>query len=285
MPLKDSFGFWDYVKAAFHLKVRLRSLGHLPLNKLLLAGFAILAVGHPGFLFLGLAYEAAYLMSLSGSQRFQRLVQGREYVAWKEGEAARQHQALQALEDPARSRYRHLESLCTKILTNSGLASTRGLGSLQMEELNQLLAIFLRLLQAQQAASLLLGQVSESELCGEISRTEERLGREPEEGAVQRSLAGTLEIQKRRLGNRQRIKESLKVTEAELDRIEKQVTLISEETAVGGDPQILSQRLDGVIRSLDEAQKWIADSSQLLATIEGEAAPAMPRPQRRGQKE
>ena len=277
MRLKDSLGFWDYVKAAFHLKVRLRALGHLPLNKLLLGGFAILAFGHPGFLFLGLAYETAYLMGLSGSQRFQRLVQGRKYLAWKDGEAERRQQALQALDDPARLRHRHLESLCARILANSGLDSARGLNSLQSEELNQLQVIFLRLLQAQQAATLLLGQVSEPGLRSEITRTEERLAREPENSAVQRSLSGTLEIQKRRLENLQHIKESQKITEAELDRIEKQVTLISEETAVGSDPQLLSQRLDGVIRSLDEAQKWIADSSQLFAAIEGEAAPAPPR--------
>ena len=88
MRLNESPAFLDYVKAAFHLKVPLRALGALPLNKLLLAGFAVLTLGHPGFLFLGLAYETAYLMGLSGNKRFQRLVQGRRHLALKDSEAS-----------------------------------------------------------------------------------------------------------------------------------------------------------------------------------------------------
>jgi len=285
MTGKEPLGFLDYLKAAFHLKVPMRALGALPLNKLLLAGFTVLGIGHPGFLFIGLAYETAYLMGLSGSKRFQRLVQGQRRLALKDNEASRQRQALAALDEEAVRRYRALESVCATILANSGLGSARGLTSLQADELNQLLSIFLRLLQAQKSGSDLLAQVSESRLSEEIGSTEQRLGREDPAGAVYRSLSGTLEIQKRRLENIKRIKESRKITEAELDRIEKQVTLISEETAVGADPEFLSKRLDGVIRSLDEAQKWIADSSQLFASIEGDAAPLMARRTPAAQKE
>ena len=270
--IKDSLTFWDYLKAAFHLKVRSKALGHLPLNKLVLAGFAILALGHPGFLFLGLAFESAYLLSLSGNERFQRIVQGEKLAEKRKFQAQRQQGVLQILSAEDRDRYNNLESKCEKILNKYGLpAPASGLKSMQSEELTQLAAIFLKLLHSRRTSQELLGELSENGMRREIQQIEEKLAGEAEGSALARPLKGTLEIQKRRLENLLRVKESLKVTEAELDRIEKQVTLISEESVISGDPQILTSRLDGVIRSLEDTQKWISDSSELFASMESDA--------------
>ncbi len=277
--IKDSLTFWDYLKAAFHLKVRSKTLGHLPLNKLVLAGFAILALGHPGFLFLGLAYESAYLLSLSGNERFQRIVQGEKLADKKKFQAQKQQGVLQILSAEDRDRYNNLESKCQKILNKYGLpAPESGLKSLQSEALSQLSAIFLKLLHSRRTSRELLEELSEKNLREEILQVEAKLAGEAEGSALARPLKGTLEIQKRRLDNLLRVKESLKVTDAELDRIEKQVTLISEESVISGDPQILTSRLDGVIRSLEDTQKWISDSSELFAAMDSDSHAASPLP-------
>ncbi|MBN2399252.1 MAG: hypothetical protein JXI33_02810 [Candidatus Aminicenantes bacterium] len=277
--MKDTLTFWDYLKAAFHLKVPFKALGHLPLNKLVLAGFAILALGHPGFLFLGLAYESAYLLSLSGNGRFQSIVQGEKLADKRKSQAQKQQGVLQILSAEDRDRYINLECKCEKIHNKYGLpAPESGLKSLQSEALSQLSAIFLKLLHSRRTSRELLEELSEKNLREEIRQVEVKLAGEAEGSALARPLKGTLEIQKRRLDNLLRVKESLKVTDAELDRIEKQVTLISEESIISGDPQILTSRLDGVIRSLEDTQKWISDSSELFAAMESDSHAASPLP-------
>jgi hypothetical protein len=270
--IKDSLSFWEYLKAAFHLKVRSKALGHLPLNKLILGGLAILGLGHPGFLFLGLAFESAYLLSLSGNDRFQRIVQGEKLEENRKLQAEKQQGVLQALSLDDRDRYNDLECKCEKILNKYGLPTpASGLKSMQSDELTQLAAIFLKLLYSRRTSREMLEELSEKNMREEIRLIEEKLAGVAEGSALARPLKGTLEIQKRRLDNLLRVKESLKVTEAELDRIEKQVTLISEESVISGDPQILTSRLDGVIRSLEDTQKWISDNSELFAAMESDS--------------
>ncbi|RPI76751.1 MAG: hypothetical protein EHM45_11850 [Desulfobacteraceae bacterium] len=272
--IKDSLSFWDYLKAAFNLKVPVKGLGHLPLNKLALGGLFILGFGHPGFFFLGLAFEIAYLLFLSGNPRFQNLVGGIILSENKKNRFEKQLDTVHLLNEEAKSRYQKLESKCDAILNRSGLPSAAsGFQSLQSVELDQLRVIFLKLLYSQQTTKEVLNQVSETVLRADLRRIEDKLSKETEDSAVWRSLKGTLEIQNRRLENLLKAKESLKVTEAELDRIEKQVTLISEETAVRNDPQLLSQRLDGVIRSLEDTQKWITDNNELFAALESAPQP------------
>ena len=230
---KDSLGFRDYLKAAFNLRVRSRSLGRLPLNKLLLGGFGILALGHPGFLFLGLAYETAYLIFLSGNKRFQNLVRGEKS---EERGTGSPDQAAGAAFEAGRGSPAPIprpgSRLCQDPRQFRPARGRAGLQTLQSQELSRLLDIFLKLLHARKTGDDILGQISESGLREEIRLVEERLAASPRDRRSTAPSAGTLEIQKRRLDNLLQIKESQKVTEAELDRIEKQVTLISEETAL-----------------------------------------------------
>jgi hypothetical protein len=270
--IKDSLTFWEYLKAAFNLKVHSKALGHLPINKFVLAGFAILGLGHPGFFFLGLAYESAYLLSLSGNDRFQKIVQGERLEEKRKFQAEKQQGVLQILSAEDRNRYNNLEYKCEKILSKYGLPTpASGLKSMQSGELTQLAAIFIKLLHSRKTSLEMLKELSEKDLREEIRQIEAKLTGETEGSVLARPLKGTLEIQKRRLDNLLRVKESLQVTEAELDRIEKQVTLISEESVISGDPQILTGRLDGVIRSLEDTQKWISDNSELFAAIESDS--------------
>jgi hypothetical protein len=90
--------------------------------------------------------------------------------------------------------------------------------------------------------------------------------------AVKRSKQGTLEIQKKRLENLDRVDEQRAVIESELERIEKQVELIREDTAMGREPLALSSRIDTVVNSLGETSEWMKKNADLLGNI-GEEKP------------
>jgi len=89
--------------------------------------------------------------------------------------------------------------------------------------------------------------------------------------ALGRSLRGTLDIQKRRLENLLKARESLAITEAESDRIEKQVALKREELTVSSDPEMMTARLDGIVDSLQGTTKWMSDNDELFGQLEGGA--------------
>ena len=58
--------------------------------------------------------------------------------------------------------------------------------------------------------------------------------------------------------------------DAELERIEQQVELIREESAVSGRPDLLSMRLDAVTESMAETSRWIDEHSDFFDSISGQ---------------
>lgn len=272
--VKDTLTYLDYVKAAFHLKVPVKSLGTLPVNKLLLIGFGILGIGFPPVWLLGLAYEAAYLLYLSGNERFQRIIRLGQADQVKQSWADKERLLLSSLDNNARLRYQRLVDRCLNVLHAADGGAATGMEELKAGGLTQLLWIFLRLLLSQKRIREILNKTSSDELAAEIKEISAKLAREPETSAVYRSLKGTLDIQQRRMDNLSRATESLKVTEAELDRIEKQVTLLAEETAVSSNPEVLSVRLDGVVESLQGTTKWMSENAEYFGSLEQESLPS-----------
>ncbi len=271
---KQTLGYWDYLKAAFNWKVALPLLGGMPLNKLMLGGHIILGFGHPGFWFLGLAYESAYLLWLSGNARFQRLVQGEQLLRASGEWGAKEQDLLARLERPAQQRYRQLAEKCYRILhPQEDEAAMTGIDDLKSGDLNHLLWIFLNLLAAQQKTKDMLQNVPLSELDHEIETLQQKLGKETEGSAVHRSLAGILEIQRKRRENLTRATERLKVTDAELYRIEQQIALLQEELATTKDPETLSARLDMVVKSLQGTSEWMSENAELLTSLDAEPGP------------
>lgn len=276
---KEALGYWDYVKAAFGWKMRLPLLGAMPLNKLLLGGFGVLGFGHPAFWLLGLAYESAYLLFLPGNPRFQNLVRGTQLEQLKEEWSGKEEDLLALLDQDGRQRYRQLAENCWRIThagnTDSVLA---GMEELKAGDLKHLLWIFLNLLGSQKKIRELLGRTIQEDLDKEIKLLKAKLEKEPESSPVYRSLKGIVEIQQRRLENLTKASESLRVTEAELYRIEKQISLIQEEVAVSKDPELLSARLDGVVKSLQGTTEWMSENAQFFNTLD-EAPPTVAPPQ------
>jgi hypothetical protein len=271
---KSELNFLDYGKAAFAWRFRVPGLGHLPLNILALAGFGILGFGNPAFWLLGLAYEAGYLMLMAGSQRFQAIVQGAKLLQQRELWQGKQDNIYANLDSASQQRYRRLLQDCSQILKNTETLSVKpGSEDLRSGGLNQLIWLFLKLLYSKIKIRDITEQVSRGELEADIARLSGKLAKESENTAIFRSLQGTLEIEKKRLENLVKADDSLKVIDAELDRIEKQVTLLREEASIASDPDTVSVRLDGVMQSLQGTNKWISEHNELFGGLDESAVP------------
>jgi hypothetical protein len=284
----EDLSYWDYVKAAFNRRLPVPLLGAMPTNKMLLGVFAVLGLANPGFWLLGAAGEVAYLFGTANSPRFRKLVDGERLLRLQAGWDDKVHSAVERLIPPSQERYRKLLDQCRRILGISATLESDSLGGLRdmrSQSLNQLLWIFLRLLTSRQVILSNVRGLDRSALDGEIEQLQKRLAgiEAGKDEALRRSLEGTLEIRRKRLENLERATASLGVTEAELERIEQQVELIREETAVGGKPEFLSSRLDAVTSTMTEASRWMDENSDLFSALgdEGDRAavaglPSMP---------
>ena len=266
---EPSYGFWDYVKAAFLRRARLPGLGHMPLNLTGIAGIALLGLWNPGFWLLGIAVEIAYLVLKASSPRFQKLIQGEALLMQQKGGEQKVQQVIQGLSPPSMDRYRRLLEQCRLIpgLQQGPADPSSTLGDLRGGSLNQLLWLFLRLLSSRELMIGTLAQVSPASLEGDVAKLKERLAQADPESPLGRSLKATLDIQSKRLENLAKAKGSLEVEESELDRIEQQVRLIREESAVSGGPEFISARLDQVSATLSETSQWMDQHAEFFSSL------------------
>lgn len=274
--------YWDYVRAAFSRGHRVPGMGRMPLNQMGLLVFAVLGVANPGFWFLGAAAELGYLGFLSSNPRFQRLVQGERLEKRQQSVDTQVRRSLAALDPESYDRYRRLHNECTQILGLAPARNERELGSLsdmRAGGLNQLLSLFQRLLMSRRIISTNLSNLDPGALEADVANLAERLKEAAADTPLARSLQATHDIQTKRLANLARAKDSLVVIDAELTRIEQQVRLIREETAVSGGPEVLSARLDAVTATLDETSKWMDQNAEILGSLgdDVEAGGQLPR--------
>jgi hypothetical protein len=269
--------YWDYVKAAFRQRVKIGFLGHVPINKLAVFTLAVLGVLNPGFWLLGAAAEIVYLVGVAGNGRYQKLVQGEALMKEKAGGEQKIQQTVTLLTPPSAERYRRLVEQCRAILgLNAPSKSSNSLEDMRAGSLNQLLWLFLRLLSSRETLLSTLSQVDKKSLETDVERLREKLSKAEANSPLARSVQATLDIESKRLENLGKAKSSLEVIEAELERIEQQVRLIREESAVSGGPDFLSARLDAVTSTLSETTKWMDQHAELISTLSGDDVAAGP---------
>jgi hypothetical protein len=172
------------------------------------------------------------------------------------------------LDNPSQQRYEKLARLCSLIVKSADNLRIRNQEDLRISGLNQLLWTFLKLLNSKIKISKILSQVTKQDIEKEISKISTQMEQEDKSSAFYRSLQGTLEIEKKRLENLIKAGESIKVVDSELDRIEKQVTLLHEEYLVSSDPDILTAKLDNVMQSLQGTSRWMSEHNELFGSID-----------------
>lgn len=269
--------YWDYLKAAFWYKPRTGFLGPLPLNQLFLflTGLAAIALRNPAPLFLGGALELGYLAFLSSHPSFQKLIQGMRLMQKQVGWEDRIRISLASLSPDSQARYRRLYQQCSLVLGISQTLDQAGdaaLRDMRSGSLNQLLWLFLRLLTSRELITANITQVDHQALESDLTRLKERLLQAPAESALARSLQGTIEIQTKRLENLTKARSTQEVIEAELDRIEQQVRLIREESAVSAGPEAMTSRLDAITATLGETSRWMDQNAEILGALGSEEA-------------
>lgn len=269
---EGTLGFWDYVKAAFWFKPRVKFFGPLPINLMAIASCFVVSLltRNPGFLLLGGGAEVAYLAFLSSNSTFQKLIQGQQLLKKQAGVQAKVQFSLQRLHPVSLERYRRLYEQCLLILGISERAAPEDMSAirdLRSGGLNQLLWLFLRLLTSKELMETTLSGANRKNLEAEVVHLKERLNAAGPESPLARSLQGTLDIQSKRLENLNRAQSSLEVINAELERIEKQVELIREESAITTSPDSLSSRLDAVTATLGETSKWMDQHLEFFGSL------------------
>jgi hypothetical protein len=282
--------YWDYVKAAFHLKPRIPGCGPVPLNYVVLAGLGFLGgvamvasvpVGIAVWL-LGSAAELGYLYLLSSNPRFQRYV--RTTFQHQQQKAAEQQKAavLEQLSRPSQERFLELEQRCLTLQNLSGFVVRHdsavpgsGAGSLHLTGLNQLLWIFVRLLASQETLRRYLASGAPKEITRQIETIEKELAKEDLVPPVRKSKQSTLDILKRRLERLHTAQEQFQFIESELQRIEQQVSLLNEEALLNRDPTFLSTRIDSVTETLGETNEWMRMNAEFLGNLDEATSPTL----------
>ena len=276
MSAADDLSYTDYVKEAFSRRSGVALLGRIPLNYLGLAAFGVLGIANPGFWLLGAALELGYLAWMAGSERFRRVVQGERLLASQEQHDTQVQTTLDRLAEEGQHRYRALHTQCVQILGISESLGDVGLSSLNKMRtggLNQLLAIFLRLLTSREVLMATMSQTDRARVERELEELEKKLSVSTEDTSLQRSLRGSHDIQRKRVENLERAATNLEVLDAELGRIEQRVALIREETAVSGRADELSDRLDVVSGTLDETNRWMEQNAEIFGSVDATVAP------------
>ena len=256
-----------YLKAAFWASPEVAGLGRLPANVLLLAGFAILGFGHPGFWLLGLALEGAYLYALTTSARFRHLVDS-ERLHLSESSAEQERLALVTKLSPeSRDRLEKLTAKCARVMPLEREAQVEDfLVEANREALRKLEWLYLKVLIAQQTLWALDADGAECELLRkvEVLRSEVRADRLSR--SLRESKEATLHILEQRLANLERREQSLAEIESDLTRIEAQVDLAVDNAGMRGKTEAISANISLVSQMLDDS--IYGDSGQSIAALD-----------------
>ena len=264
----EPLSYMDVVKAALWKPVQTRLLGAMPVTQMLLVGFGLAGFVNPGFWLLGVGAAVAWVGGRSSSERFQRLLQAQRIAARTESAEVRMQKLFDRLQPASQSRYRALVMQCREILGLGGTDSDGSPTDIRAGNLNQLLWLFLRLLASREGIQDTMARVDRRQLEANIEALKGRLAAVPDaDSALGRSLKATFDIQEKRLANLDNAVNSLAVIDAELERIETQVRLVREESAVSASPDALSARLDAVSSTLSDTSRWMDQHAELFTDM------------------
>lgn len=273
-------GLWDYIREAFNA----RPIGMLvPPNWIGVGLFAVLGLVSPGFLLLGAGLEFGYLYMLATNPRFQRLVDALRMQKTQRQWQLKLDNAVSALSDEDRQRYRMLEQRCRSILLQQQGTNPASLRA-QGEGLGRLLWIYVKLLYTRQSIRRVLKEAepsrrapgSETEpakdekgsIESRIRALHGRLEKKDLGEELRKSLAGQIEILQQRQAKQREGADKLAFVEAELDRIQQQAELIREQAVLSADPETVSQRIDDIAATLGGTTNWILEQQQLYGKVE-----------------
>lgn len=259
--------FLRYVREAFNA----RPWGMwIPPNWIALGAFALLGLLDWPFWIIGAGVEMGYLLFLSSSARFQRLVDSKDAFAQKKDSQKQISSLLARLSTEDQNRYRKLELRCQNVIQQQPEISTGDLQT-QADGLGKLLYVYLRLLVTRSGILRVLdggdGAASTKSIDMRVSEVKSQLDAATSPD-LQKSLTDQLDILAERKKRRSEAHDKLQFIEAELTRIVEQVELIREGLVVTSDPGALSRKIDTVGQTLGSTTQWIKQQQELFGQTE-----------------
>ncbi len=282
-------GFWDYIRAAFSA----RPAGmFVPPNWVGLGTFGLLGALNPGFWLIGAGLEMGYLYSLSSNRRFRNLVYGKYLSEQRKEQLVRLEQQVSQLPPEDQQRYRIVTSRCRMVLGQLRSVDTSGGLDEQARGLGNLSSIYLRLLLARRTIAKVLrdSEVSEHDRKGledRATRLAEQLKDQSLPAELRRSLTSQMEILQQRQAKQVEAHDKYAYVDAELTRIQEQVELLREQSALTTDPGTVGQKIDEISATLGGTSQWISDQQKIYGQVEDllESPPAVMPPAMEDQKQ
>jgi hypothetical protein len=215
-----------------------------------------------------------YLLWCASSQRFRKVINSLAAVPSAAGDQGLVKRTLNVLDPESRQRYLRLTAQCQEILRraeNEG-AETGLENTARTKSLAHLAWVHLNLLAARAAIQTSFNENTAEELSTgsleekmtEVSATLESPGITDE---LRRSLDGRKRILTERLEKRREAAQKLAFTHAEIERIEEQVRLMKDDTALLQDPSGLSRTIDQVATEFAEAGNWVRDQQRIYQEL------------------
>lgn len=267
MPPAAARRYSDYLKAAFN--ARPAGMFVAP-NWVGLGVFGLLGMLNPGFWLLGAGLEAAYLFSLANSARFRKVVDAEagSAPADLQGEAARIAAIRDALPPRDGQRYRDFTAKCRHT------ARTLPDNTALHDTLAQVSWLFLQLLHSRLTVSRLLAateaeEKDEGTLNARLAKIEQRLTAPEVQADLRRSLEATREILRERLQARSDTSAKLDHIDAELSRLEEQVSLLHDRAQLDRDAPALTGSIERVSAGIAGATQWMSREKELLGDLGG----------------
>ena len=258
----------DYLVAAFNA----RPAGMFVAPNWVGLGIAgLLGFLNPGFWLLGAGLEVAYLVGLANFPRFRRAVDSASRkvgASSPSGNDSRLAAMKEGLSADDLARYQEFSNKCRRTMLavpdNSALHET----------LAHVAWLFLQLLQSRLTVSrLLLTARAENEEDGTLEARLADVERRLAEGApgadLRRTLESTRDILKERLRAQSEMEGKQGYVDAELSRLEEQLSLLHDRAQLDRDAPGLNSSIDRVTAGISGATDWMSREKELLGDLGG----------------
>ena len=258
-----------YLKAAFKNQWNLLAL---------IAGTGVAIIGgRPDIVFpLVLAGEAAYLAVVSGNSKFQKFIDTQQHQKNRATHSRKNQQLLRrmmrALPRDLRDRYNQLQQRCQELQAIAADLTQHGpddiddsLESLQLQSLDRLLWIYLRLLFTYHSLQKFLKKTSIQRINSDIQRIEGRLkmldanDSSPHTQKMRRTLQDNLVTSQDRANNYERARSNHEFVELEIDRLENKIKSLAEIAVNRQEPDYVSSQADQVANSMLDTERTMND--------------------------
>jgi hypothetical protein len=257
----------DYLKEAFKWQYNVIGLAGA-------AAFALVSgTALPVLMAAGL--ELMYLAVVPQSSAFRRLVRSWKYEADKKAHDVRVRQMQMQLTPMVRDRYGKLQQICQMIRANyARLSSTSQIFVDQMSErLDGLLTSFLRLANAGIVYTEYLQRANPRAVDKDIETLERDIAKQPPK--VQEINLKRIEILKKRQERFRKIVDDLQVINVQCEAIEDVLELIRDQSVSLTDPQMVTEKLEGLIADVEHTEATVREIEDFFAIAGGDTIAPM----------